>query len=349
MKLETTLICRTAILFLEPHLKREFIQYRWGVWTDHTPLASHGMSMFQQERPSQVTQVDSDAKTPVLSEDLNTSLIYIYIVAHANDLDIYGPGNALFLSLAALVELHLSKPPLKEPFFTGLFTPWLDDVVKQKYYSEAVNGKDGLSVEIRLLSSRLRSHVDEQRMMLRRMPRFVKKLLDTQQISLKDALNELVEGFELNLQDLELAEIRLKDQIAIQSFEQSTNMAQASIRESKRVMLRKYFHSIYYKITVSDLLRSDCSCIHFCTVFDGIFNLWNGTPSSVRPTQVLIVHRMSKKSTEPATPLQASSQRQLRFVQQRLLHGPSRLHISPSEANVERPGERKLSKIEQTM
>jgi hypothetical protein len=197
--------------------------------------------MFPQARPSQVTQRDSQASLPVPSEDLNTSLIRRYLATHGHDPSRYGSGNALFLSLAALVELHLSKPSLNEPFFTGLLNLEPGNIIRLKYYSGSSTDEHGLRVETSLLWSRLRTDVDEQRTTLRWMPRFVKTQFDVLQTELETALNELTERFELHSQELEIAETRLRDHIAIQSSQQGTRMAAQSIRESKRVMLRKSF------------------------------------------------------------------------------------------------------------
>jgi hypothetical protein len=93
------------------------------------------MSMFPQARPSQVTQRDSEASLRAPSEDLNTSLIRRYLATHGHDPSKYGPGNALFLSLAALVELYLSKPSLNEPFFTDVLDLKPDTIIRLKYYS----------------------------------------------------------------------------------------------------------------------------------------------------------------------------------------------------------------------
>jgi hypothetical protein len=96
------------------------------------------------------------------------------------------------------------------------------------------------AVDTRTLWPRLRTEVDERRSTLLWMPRFVDQHFDLKNAEMQAAYNDVKERFELHFKDLELAKLRLRDHIGIESSQKSTEMAEQSIRESKRVMLREF-------------------------------------------------------------------------------------------------------------
>jgi hypothetical protein len=69
------------------------------------------------------------------------------------------------------------------------------------------------------------------------MTRFFRKHFDYSNPNLREALEDFRERFELRVQDLEQAELKLRDHVAKGGIEQSYRMAELSIRESKRVMI----------------------------------------------------------------------------------------------------------------
>ena len=89
-----------------------------------------------------------------------------------------------------------------------------------------------------MIWARLRKEVDEQRATLRWIPHFFREHFDPKCKTLQKAFDDILERFKFRLQDLEQSESQLRDHLAVEGTSKSIHMAEMSIRESKRVMLR---------------------------------------------------------------------------------------------------------------
>lgn len=193
--------------------------------------------MFSSKRPSQVRKrPNRDSYHQPLY--YRKSLVERYITEAAESNDQFGPGNFLYVCLAALLELHLSTPP------TSVFEYRSFDGhqgVMSRYYRDrfldTTNPFIPLSDIPDMGWSQLRMELDHQRHTLRWMTRFFKKHLDYRNRDLQAAFKEIRERFKLRVQDLEQVESQLRDRLASKGIDKSIRMAEMSIRESKRVLL----------------------------------------------------------------------------------------------------------------
>jgi hypothetical protein len=225
-----------------------------------------------QEAPSTaVRNLSTKDISPSAHEDLDTWLMRQLLTRHNDSLTSVGASNALFSSLAALLELHLSTPSRNMPFFTGS-----GETLILRYYDRSTGNREGLQVDTRILWPDLRTEVDEQRSTLLWMPRFVQQHFDLEHAGMNSAYKDLEERFKLHFQEMELAEIRLRDHIGMQSSQRSTEMVEQSIRESMRVMLRNYRSSITLMAIRFLLQHSDSSRVRLHTRIARIFDLRHG-------------------------------------------------------------------------
>jgi hypothetical protein len=97
----------------------------------------------------------------------------------------------------------------------------------------------------------LRWELDEQRTTLRWIGRFFHKHFDDENKDLQAAFEDIKERFTLRVQDLEQSESQLRDHLAAEGINKSYHMAEMSIRESKRVMLRmlEFLHDLLIMLT----------------------------------------------------------------------------------------------------
>jgi hypothetical protein len=199
--------------------------------------------MFPQKVPStDKHNLPPEPIVPAILEDVDTQLIRRFLTVHKDTFSSLGPSNALFLGLAALMELHLSSPSRNVPIFGES-----GDTLLLRYYGHPndLGYVHHLRVDTRIMWARLRTEVDEQRSTLLWITRFMHQHFDLNHDGMEVACKDLKERFECHFADLELAEIRLRDHIGMQSSQKSTEMAEQSIRESKRVMLRKSPYLIF--------------------------------------------------------------------------------------------------------
>jgi hypothetical protein len=165
------------------------------------------------------------------------SLVERYITEAIETTAQFGPGNFLYVCLAALLELHLSTAP------TSVFQSRMFDEhqeLMRRYYDSrraTTNEPFPVSDYPDMGWSRLRMELDHQRHTLRWMTRFFKRHLDYRNKDLQAAFKEIRERFKLRVQDLEQVELQLRDQLATKGIDKSIRMAEMSIRESKRVLL----------------------------------------------------------------------------------------------------------------
>ena len=238
--LRPRLISRPAILFLAKHRKQipyeRFERGGESLRTRPVPHKTNGLYMFPPRTPSQFSQKPTETPNfPAVAEDRDIWLIRKYLLRNNDAPATYGRENTLFLGLAALVELHLSTPSRNIPLFTRV-----QEYFFLKYYGCYLSpGWWNLTVELRFLWPRLRTEVDEQRITLQWMSRFARRYFDFNEDGMEEAFQDLKDRFELNFRELELAESRVQDQTAMNSSRKSTEMAEQSIKESKRVMMCK--------------------------------------------------------------------------------------------------------------
>ncbi|CAN9404564.1 unnamed protein product [Alternaria alternata] len=216
---------REAIIFLREDEGFEF-----------PPRNSLGSTMFSSKRPSQMRERHNRDSTHH-PRHYHKSLVEQYIDEAVESNNQFGPGNFLYVCLAALLELHLSTAPIS--VFQNADFGWYQGLMRKYRRNSRDKTNRPLSVNTdqdvgwRLL----RMELDDQRYTLRWMTRFFKRHLDYRNKDLQAAFKEIRGRFKLRVQDLEHFESQLRDQMASEGIDKSIRMAEMSIRESKRVML----------------------------------------------------------------------------------------------------------------
>ena len=201
------------------------------------PRNSLGATMFSSKRPSQVRErLNRDSYHH--PRYYRKSLVERYITEVTESNNQYGPGNFVYVCLAALLELHLSTAP------TSVFQLRSFDGhqgLMRRYHNNSLRGTTNEPIPVGdypdMGWSRLRMELDHQRHTLRWMTRFFKRHFDYRNKDLQAAFKEIRERFKLRVQDLEQVELQLRDQLANKGIDKSIGMAEMSIRESKRVLL----------------------------------------------------------------------------------------------------------------
>ena len=215
--------------------------------------------MYPPEKPSQIADGSGNTADQPHPYYENTWLVQRFITSGIGSDDAFGKGNFLYVCLAALVELHLSTAPLNVPHidFRGLHSK-----ATLKYCGHYRPDGDGISswtIDSSLVWTRLRNDVDQQRTTLRWITHFFRKHFDYSNQDIQAAFNDTMECFKLQLQDLEQSESQLRDHLAVEGTSKSIHMAEMSIRESKRVMLRT---AIFMRSPVQTLTLSKSRLWH---------------------------------------------------------------------------------------
>ena len=196
--------------------------------------------MYPPEKPSQITDGSGNAADKPDPYYQNTWLIQRFITSGVGSDNAFGKGNFLYVCLAALVELHLSTAPLNVPHigFHGLKSQVELELEYCGEYRLTAEGFSVFAVDPSTIWARLRNDVDDQRTTMRWITRFFRKHFDYSDQAVQAAFDETMECFKFRLQDLEQSESRLRDHLVDEGTSKSIRMAEMSIRESKRVMLR---------------------------------------------------------------------------------------------------------------
>jgi hypothetical protein len=147
--------------------------------------------------------------------------------------------DILFASLRALMELHLVTPPRNVPFLSEM--QHSKSILRMKFYECGPGFSSLVPKNAQKMWVALRKEVDDNRSMLPNLQRYIERHFNECN-SKKTTLLNLIDRCDIYLKNLELAEASLRDTITMYSTEASTRMAELSIRESKRVLLRKYCH-----------------------------------------------------------------------------------------------------------
>jgi hypothetical protein len=96
-----------------------------------------------------------------------------------------------------------------------------------------------LEVEPRILWNQLRDELDDRRRVLNTLPGFIQHNFGAvKDPAVQQALDSMVSRYGQYTRVLEIAEARLRDQIDMISSGKSNEMAERSIQESKRAILR---------------------------------------------------------------------------------------------------------------
>jgi hypothetical protein len=166
-----------------------------------------------------------------------TSLFEWYIAEAMESKTQFGPGNFLYVCLAALLELHLSTAPTR--VFHFRVSGRNMEMIRKYRRNPLETTKTFLAVSTYpdLGWRGLRIELDHQRHTLRWMTRFFQRHFKDSEGNLHAAFKDISERFKLRVQDLEQIESQLRDQLASEGIDRSVRMAEISIRESKRVML----------------------------------------------------------------------------------------------------------------
>lgn len=203
------------------------------------PRNSLGSTMFASKRPSEMRE-KPDENSNYHARHYRKSLVERHITEAIESKPQFGPENFLYVCLAALLELHLSTAPTGVLHYEA-FGQNQHQILMRKYRKNAAS-KANIPLSVvkypDLGWRQLRRELDHQRHTLQCMTRFFKRHLDYRNKNLQTAFEEIRERFKLRVQDLEQVESQLRDQMAIEGIVKSIRMAEMSIRESKRVMLR---------------------------------------------------------------------------------------------------------------
>jgi len=192
--------------------------------------------MFRAPSPlSTATQPPGETIIYQLSPGL--SAIHRWLFSATSNINRYGSNNFLFACVEALVYWHISHAPSTPEFGD------LDDKITPKFYatwklSYYFSSPDDLP---QYIWNRLRNEADERQAILDTLPLFVHENFNSDDASFKRAYKTLEMKVERCTKEVTLAEGKLRDQISIVSTIKSTEMAEISIEESKRVMLCKQF------------------------------------------------------------------------------------------------------------
>ena len=198
------------------------------------PIASRRKSLSRDLQPSP-------------SEGYDTWMLRSYLTIHGGGtIEKFGPGNDLFVSFAALLQLHISKPSRNIPSWERV-----DGKINLKYYERSGDKEFAVWVDPQAVWVRLRKETDAHRRLLEWLPYQVEQYFGNDSIELKAALSEWTERLKLHLREIELAEAALRDYISIYSSGKSTEMAEQSIKESKRVILRRFPAPWAYTCSIS--------------------------------------------------------------------------------------------------
>jgi hypothetical protein len=201
--------------------------------------------MFPAERPSQI-RGKSRNELDHLSSQSDLWLVQRFITSGVGFKNRFGSGNFLYVCLAALVEIHLSSAPQNVPYID-----WRGVGSYLFYEYRGVSSDEKLPTSPDRALTQLRMELDYQRTTLRWIGRFFRKHFVDENKDLQTAFHDIKERFTLRVQDLEQSESQLRDHLAAEGIKKSYHMAEMSIRESKRVMLRmlKSLHDLLIMLT----------------------------------------------------------------------------------------------------
>jgi hypothetical protein len=193
--------------------------------------------MFSSKRPSQIREGFYQDPSHHPCTDY-TSLVQRYIIEETGSNNRFGPGTFLYVCLVALLELHLSSAPTCIPHIGA---NGVEELMCLRY-RDSFNPHNRECIFFHappgIVWNRLKTELDEQRTTLRWMTRFFQKHFDYKNQDLRTEFEEIRERFRLRVEDLEQAESQLRDSWAWEGIDKGYRMAEMSIRESKRVMLR---------------------------------------------------------------------------------------------------------------
>lgn len=175
-----------------------------------------------------------------------------YILAAAKSTESFGAGSFLFACLDGLVRLYLATSPKSVPIFHNHHA--FDEYPGPKYFSDWSRiegyrseyiglGSSNPIIEPRVLWRRLRGELDAQQLALTRLPDFVRLNFALGKGQPEGYFKELERMYKNHTKELEIAEARLRDHIGMLNSQKSTEMAEKSIAESKRVILRRFCFS----------------------------------------------------------------------------------------------------------
>ncbi|KAF2786191.1 hypothetical protein K505DRAFT_399794 [Melanomma pulvis-pyrius CBS 109.77] len=185
-------------------------------------------TMSPSKSPSMARDSSQNLVHRFSSEDRVTKALRRYIGTSSSDIDRFGVGNFLFTCLEGLLRLQLAIPPPDIPAFDQF-----DQFLSNKYEYDSTD----VATEPRRLWHMLRGELDKRRLTMSMLLAFVARNFDLGDEKLKTAVTDLEGMYKRYLIELELSEARLKDYIDMLSSGKSTEMAERSIAESKRVML----------------------------------------------------------------------------------------------------------------
>lgn len=136
-------------------------------------------------------------------------------------------GDFIYIFLEGLLRYHISIPPCG----AGITQHW-DGPFRPKYRGSSKSHSDPQE-----LWYHLRREVDDKRSVMLKLRRFVSANFADFEGELSQQYNILEADYKRHIEAIEMEEAMLKDQINILMSGKSTEMAELSIQESKRVML----------------------------------------------------------------------------------------------------------------
>lgn len=159
--------------------------------------------------------------------DAGVSFIRKYLTTKDNNLSVIGQVGQETACIAGLIELQLHQPSCLIPVIstTGL---------QLRDSDEGDTGLDPISLWIDLTNE-----IAHQKTTIAFLPQMIKRSFRSQPEGSENIVQKLITRFQVGLKELEDGEEVLKNYLALVSTQKSTDMAERSIQESKRVMLRR--------------------------------------------------------------------------------------------------------------
>ena len=217
-----------------------------------TIIASQFPSKVSEDPRIGLSPTDTQSRT-LLGLDLQ-----YWIQSQSQNLEYYGSGNFLLVCLEGLLRIDLENLP------THIIRSNMD-----------LRDIESMPMSLKNLWSDARAQLDLYRKSIIALPDFVRRNFDMSKPASENAYQQILALCQRCIQYLEITESQQKDILDLIRSEKATEMAELSIQESKRVMLRKSEFLLFLNPQMLNTLCSDSACLHFHSNILSSKYLWN--------------------------------------------------------------------------
>jgi hypothetical protein len=185
--------------------------------------------------PNIYLQDTACALLPALSGNSELSFISVgdifveYARKRSSNLQVYGENNFLFTALEWLLRLHIVQLHFE------LSSPHSPEMA---YKDRFHYGKWEIE-NLRLRWQEIRDALMSCKKILLMLPQFIDQAYNSRDKKFMQTYQDIITEYEAYVKELENLELYLKDRISLMSPELTVEMADLSIKESKRVLLCK--------------------------------------------------------------------------------------------------------------